>query len=293
MYYFYSILSFSLLTQLAASIFFPAYGIVFGVKSRASGGLNVSSPPSVLYTFEEDGSNFSEIGILTLSGTAIDVDGLAISRDFGLIGFHVKQNQSQLLSIDPLTAVTTAIGDPILGREIRGATFDLQENLLTIDVTENELISIDPLSGAILNQLSLSEDIRNPTDIAVDLDGNFFVSSSSKVSSLNRETGILSDVFIDPSLAYAGITFSEVEGNSKIFGYEINSTDDVFSLTLPEFNRSTVYSHIIPRFNSGRGDLASVLPTQPINEPSGSVPEPSTLLGLISLLSLARVFNRQ
>jgi len=55
---------------------------------------------------------------------------------------------SQLVSIDAGTAAATRIGAPLVGREIRGAMFDGLDRLWVIDRANNELLRIDPATGA-------------------------------------------------------------------------------------------------------------------------------------------------
>jgi hypothetical protein len=267
-----------------------AQGAIFGVKSQASGP---SSAPSVLYSFEEDQSGFAEIGTVTLDGTEIDVDGLALSKDFGLLGFQVAEDYSQLIGIDPTTAISTAIGSPLLNTEIRGAVFDGQGNLFGVDAANDQLLSIYPFSGSILNSVGLSSDVNAKTDIAVDSGGDFFLVSSNKLNSLDVASGLLSEIFVDTEFqrsepfgssetGYAGLAFSAVEGDSDLLAYDIHGFDDIYRFSLSNYDRSLVHADIVPAFNSGLGDLASIPLSRSASEPT-DVPEPMAVLALGAL----------
>lgn len=62
-----------------------AHATIFGVKSCGSSppqcGAVPSAAPAQLFSFQEDGSLFTEIGAVQLNGQNIDVDGLALSPD--------------------------------------------------------------------------------------------------------------------------------------------------------------------------------------------------------------------
>ncbi|CCQ60935.1 hypothetical protein [Crocosphaera watsonii] len=78
-----------------------AEAIVYGLKSRAIDSDPFSAPPTNLYSFEEDGSSFTNFGALTLGGSSIDADGLAINNLGNLFGFRLTASGSTLISINP------------------------------------------------------------------------------------------------------------------------------------------------------------------------------------------------
>jgi hypothetical protein len=108
----------------------PWEDLVFGIKSHGvAGEPHPSKVPAHLFSFPTDASEFTDIGSLTLDGEQIDADGLAISRKYGLLAFKSAPNDSTLISIDPDTAVARIVGEPLVGREIRGAVEDRDDNL--------------------------------------------------------------------------------------------------------------------------------------------------------------------
>ena len=133
------------LTILSTSLLLaPARGqnLIWGVKSLDP----VSQPPATLFNFTTTGS-FTSVGVVTLDGAQIDVDGLAMDNQLRLYGFKVTYptTGSQLLLIDKTNANAVPIGPVHAGRDIRGATFDHQGRLLALDTAQAELLQIDPL----------------------------------------------------------------------------------------------------------------------------------------------------
>ena len=86
-----------------------AEAIVYGLKSRAIDSDPFSAPPANLYSFEEDGSSFTNFGALTLGGSSIDADGLAINNLGNLFGFRLTASGSTLISINPGISVKRAL----------------------------------------------------------------------------------------------------------------------------------------------------------------------------------------
>lgn len=254
-------------------------GVVYGLKSRAVSA--ISEPPTRLFRFQAAGGGFVDIGGVTLGGTAVDADALAISGAGRLYGYALSSNGSTLISISATTAAASTIGSALSGRDIRGAAFDSAGVLRVLDSARNELLAINPLTGLIVGAaraLTLGGnafDLGNVTDIAQRADGTFFVTDLNRIYTLNVATGALTlaydDTTIPPgslSQALAGAAFSADFSPSALFAYEINGTDDIFRYaTTGGFARTTVFSNIIPSFNAGRGDLAAAPP---------AVPEPAT-----------------
>ena len=102
------------------------------------------------FAFEEDGSSFTDYGVLTLGGVPIDADGLALSHNHGLVAFLIEPTGSTLVSIQPTGATASVVGSQLSGREIRGAVFDQFGTLWTIDAANNELLEIDPTTGQVV-----------------------------------------------------------------------------------------------------------------------------------------------
>lgn len=284
----------------------PTHATVFGLKSCGSspplcGGVP-SAPPTELYSFTEDGSAFTSIGSVTLGTAPIDVDALAISPVHGLLGFRLTATGSTLVRINPTTAAATAIGSEIAGGNFRGAVFDLGDTLRVLDKTTSQVLTIDPLTGAIVGTpvaLTLGGSpfaLSDVTDIAVRADGTFYLTShftttGTDLYTLDAGTGALTLVFTDGALqdallpAVSGIAFSGAASNpAHLFAYEVNGFDDIFRYDADggAGSRTLLYPNIVPSFNAGRGDLAA-LPLR-----ATDVPEPATLLLLgLGLAGLA------
>ncbi len=273
-----------------------AHAIVLGIKSCGSGPPNFcfngtvpnSLPPTNLFSFQEDGSGFIDIGPVTLDEIDIDADALAFSLTHGLLAFELQKSGfnttgSTLIIIDSNTAVASTIGSLLSGRDIRGAVFDLSDTLWALDAASDELLQINPSTGAVVGPpvaLMLGGnafDLSDVTDIAVALDNTFFVADSSDFYTLDILSGALTLVHTDVLQGFAGITFSIGAPEEDLFVNDVNGSEDIFSYAVDSgFSQTTLHENFIPTFNSGRGDLAA------------AIPEPSSMLllslGLVCLL---------
>ncbi len=252
---------------------------IFGLKSCGSsspgycgaGIVKGSLAPTNLFSFRADRSDFVEIGSLTLDNNNIDADALAISPTYGLLAFKLEKSgfttiSSTLISIDYKTAIASIIGSKLDGFDIRGAVFDRSEKLWVLDATGNQLVNIDPTTGAVIGTpvtLMLNgsiHDLSDVSDIAVTTDDVFVVTDSSGFYSLDISSGILVLVNSDSGQGLTGATFSNFASQNAIFTYEVNGFDDIYRYEIYfSSNSTTVHENIINQFNSGRGDLASLL----------------------------------
>lgn len=254
--------------------------LIYGLKSHDP----ISGPPTNLFSFGIDGISFTDIGAVTLDGSNIDVDGLALSPTYGLMAFQIVGADSLLISIDPTTTQATEAGVVLEDRNIRGAAFDSADTLWAVDVENDVLLQIDPSNGAILGTpLSLTLDgvpfdVSSQTDIAIKQGTTLFLvdgrlnDTETLFLSLNKTNGKLTNVAEDkiastdgyvPGLS--GAAFSRGEAKDILFGYDVQEDDDLFSYdTGSEYSRTLVHGNIIPSFNAGRGDLASVSEGQTI-----------------------------
>jgi RHS repeat-associated protein len=247
-------------------------GVVFGLKSQAPGGTVLSIPPTKLFSFDLNGSNFQDLGAVTINGELIDADGLALSEKYGLLGFALSGNNSTLISINPNTAVATVLGIPLVGRHIRGAVFDLDDNLWVIDAASTALLMLNPNNGSVLKSVSLTSSGQpfimydEGTDIAIDGEGKFYLTAysgevnGSIIYTLNASTGALTEVALDPWQYLEGITFASADNNNRLFSYEANYSDDIYSYDInANYQRTVIFPDIISQFNSGGGDLAAIV----------------------------------
>ena len=179
--------------------------------------------------------------------------------------------------------MASTIGSLLSGRDIRGAVFDLSDTLWALDAASDELLQINPSTGAVVGPpvaLMLGGnafDLSDVTDIAVALDNTFFVANSSDFYTLDILSGALTLVHTDVLQGFAGITFSIGAPEEDLFVNDVNGSEDIFSYAVDSgFSQTTLHENFIPTFNSGRGDLAA------------AIPEPSSMLllslGLVCLL---------
>jgi len=270
-----------------------AHATIFGVKTCGSDpqcGSVPSGAPAELFSFQEDGSLFMDLGTVQLSGQSIDVDGLAHSPTHGLMGFELQSDGSRLIAINPTTAEATAIGPLLSSRDIRGAVFDTTGVLWALDAAADVVVQVDPLTGTLLGTpTSLAFggtpfNLTNGSDIAVRHDGTFFVSDSSRIFTLDVGSGGLTllhtETAVEPGTMpganpfYAGLAFATSSGSSNLFAYEVNGFDDLYTYD-NNFNRALFSGNILSSFNAGRGDLASA-----------AVPEPASIMLLSTSLAV-------
>jgi len=211
----------------------PAQAVTYGLKSYAPTSGD-SSAPTHLYTFFENGSGLTAIGAVRLGGADIDADGLAFTQQYGLLAFNLAGGGSTLISINPTTGVATTIGSLLSGRNIRGATFDGSGTMWALDSAADQLLTINPTSGAVLTQVGLTLggsafNLGTCTDIALRPDtGVFYLTNAATTYTLNAGTGALTAVYTDTGLGLAGAAFSLSAPADYLFTYEINGTDDIF-----------------------------------------------------------------
>ena len=250
-------------------------GVTYGLKSLAPGGSIPSAAPTHLFRFDDNtpGSVF-DIGVVRLNGQDIDADALAWSATHGLLAFQLggaAAPASSLLSIDSTTAVATPIGSPLAERDIRGAVFTAAGDLWVADAAQDQLLKIDPATAGILATVNLAVpgavfDLSTVTDIAERSDGSLYLTSLYDVYTVDVTTGVLTleHAFPDILNALAGASFSTDGPDNILFGYEVNYSDDIYCYDVDGgFSRTNFQTNIIPSFNSGRGDLATVTPVVP------------------------------
>ncbi len=257
-----------------------AHATIFGIKTCAGDPIcpgNPSFPPSQLFSFQEDGSSFQDIGVVKLNNQSVDVDGLALSSRYGLMGFVLTGSNSQLVKINSNTAQATVVGSPLSSRKIRGAAFDSNGVLWAVDEQSDELLRINPQNGNIQGTpVKLQYSIGTGTDIAIKQGGSFFISAGNNIYSLDINSGTMNLLFTDTHREpapvgwsehpfYPGLAFPSDSSSFNLFAYEVNGYDDIYYFD-QNFSRHLLYSDIISSFNAGRGDLAS-----------STVPIPGTL----------------
>lgn len=256
----------------------PAAKIIYGIKSETAGAIPRTKPPVHLFSFRSDGTAFTDSGTIRLNGTAIDADGLAFSPARGLLAYQmihtsstVAPADSQLLSLNPSTASATPIGSVLAGRAIRAAAFDASDRLWVLDQLQDQLLQIDPATGAILGSpvnLTLGGNpfnLGDLTDLAVRDDGAIVIADGAGASfyTLDPATGALTfltrDTVLQPGQSTTAPTgIGMAFHGDTLFTYDAQGTDDIYRYdTANSFARSPVFLNIIPSYNSGQGDLAA------------------------------------
>jgi hypothetical protein len=228
-----------------------------------------------LFRFANDAGEFTTIAPVTLSGSQIDVDGLALSPEGALFGFQVGIPGSRLIKIDKSTAVATGVGSVLAGRDIRGAVFTLAGQIAALDSTQKQVVQVDPATGQVLGAAplqvtTLSGIAQDVCDIAQAPDGTFLFSwNYNELHDVNLNTGTTRLVFRDPVrdrqgdfVLLAGLAFSgDATNRTALFAYEVSLEDDIYAYqTDAAFSRTLPHPNIISGYNAGRGDLATVPP---------------------------------
>ena len=236
-----------------------------------------SFPPATLFHFSENGSNFTTVAPITLGGSQVDADGLAIDRTGTLYAFVRSGSDSQLVILNNTNAVATPIGPILTNYSIRGAVFTLTGHLLVLDSATN-LIEINPATGQIVGspvKLTGPTFWNNINDIAQSPSGDLIVVMDHLFYKLDPVSGVLSLLYTDNAnnpegnpVGIVGLTFSIAAPNpNMIFALNVNDKDDIYFYDYGNgFNRTNLFLNIIPSYNAGRGDLAAqIQPPIPTN----------------------------
>jgi hypothetical protein len=259
---------------------------IWGVKTNSP----FSDPPATLFHFEEDGSAIQTVGVITVEGNQVEVDGLAVDVGGNLFGFVAGDASSLLISIDPVTAVGTGLGY-VSGRIVRGAAFGPSGELMAIDTNESAIVEVDPANGAQMGPavpLTLDGspiEVASGTDLVINPAGTALLSTNSvDIFQVDLSTGVLTLLFSDTEPGPDGIAphgtglaLAEDATDNHLLLFDVNFDDDLFKYDLDAAHaRTLLFTDIIPGYNAGRGDLAS-FPREPVNSvndfdiPSGPV----------------------
>ena len=289
-----------------------ADAVTYGLKSQDYYGSKgqFSGAPTHLFEFFEDGSGYTDLGAVKVSGSNIDADALAWSWAKGLLGFQLTEaddsqnvaRDSRLISINRQTGVATVIGSWLTGRDIRGASCDTADRLWVVDARNSQLLRIDPTTGALVGSpvgftLGGSPHVLTYScqDLAVRRDGTFYLIDfdlsadpsvtphKARIYTLDEQTGALTLVHTDAGQQLVGAAFSLAAEDEDLFAFEVGGSDDVFRYDVgSSFSRTTLYGNVIGSFNAGRGDLAGLI-----------IPEPLTMLGMFLGLGSVGAYIRR
>lgn len=261
---------------------------IWGVKTEEP----VSQPPSTLFHFAENGTDFTVVGSITLEGTPVDIDALALSRAGALVAFEIGETGSRLVSIDATTAEAAPIGQTLPERECRGATFADDGRLIVLDAATDEALILDESTGTIVGspvpllEMGSPFDLGSITDLVDTGGGIFLISSGRDIYEMDLASGAVTFVYTDSvpgpdtvSPGPAGLALSREETtNGQLFSYDIQFNDDIFVYEdTVDWLRTLLYEDIIPSYNAGRGDLAAA-PPEVSGIGTGEIPNPSLRL---------------
>lgn len=256
---------------------------VWGVKSRNIVGAG-TQPPSTLFRVSAFGGPLFVVGQVTLGGNDIDVDALAMDSMDELYGFEVISDgaSSRLITINLADAAATVVGLELPGRNIRGATITAGGRFLAIDTASSELLEIDRDSGLAVGpgiELTLGGTplaLSHVTDLVEDGAGGLILVDHNVFYALEEGSGELEHLYtdMDPGpdgrIVYHVGLARETEDlrDAQFVAYDGNGTDDIFAYSADgNFARTEIALHIIPEYNAGGGDLASVaVPSSDVEE---------------------------
>ena len=168
--------------------------VLWGVKGLGLGSTTIA--PFELVSVNIDGSGWTAVGPVTLGGSQIAVNGLAMDASGVLYGFQSTSGQIsfsltdanyRLITINPATAEATVVGPTLSGRTITGAAFDNDGRLLVWDLFQREVLEIDPTTGAVASTLVASpllDTAPNVYDLAVGQDGTIYTVGASDTSGI-------------------------------------------------------------------------------------------------------------
>jgi len=252
--------------------------VLYGVKSAENSG--GSAPPTLLFKSNVDGTDLVSLGAVTLNGSDIEVDGLAASPIYGLLGFQQTTAGSRLLQIDPVTAVATPVAPSAFNFVIRGAAFFANGDLWGVDLENKALVQIAPATGTELDRVelmlqSLPFAPSAYTDITQRSDGQVLLVSERDFYAVDMTSGDLTLLFTDnqiepapgsvapPTLVGAVVVGSLGSERLVALDSEGEFSDDLYTYDLEAaFSRTVAVVNVLPQLDAGRGDLALMI--QPV-----------------------------
>jgi hypothetical protein len=218
-----------------------------------------------------------------------------MDRQHTLYGFHVAADGGTALLTINLTDATAQLIGPELTREIRGATFSDDGRLLVVDITNSKLLEIDPATGTpvgpgtVLTIGGQTAELSSLTDLTWIHHDDLILAHRETLYALDETVGALLHLHTDSAvgndgwgIALAGLACEPEHPwstNTMLVGYDVSHEDDIYAYDRSQgFARSTVEGHIIPEYNAGRGDLA----TMPILSIDGVEEDDATSTMLLS-----------
>jgi fibronectin type 3 domain-containing protein len=218
-------------------------------------------------------------GVLTLSSKQLDIDGLAVSPNFGALAFELQHDAagvitgSRLVAVNHLNATVVAVGPVLSNRTIRGAAF-LSDALWAIDSQSDTLLEIQPILGTIVGApipLMLngqSYNVGKNSDITFHSSGLLILADDDNFYALDKTNGILTHLYkdtlaVEPGIFphLSGIVFAPQPDTGALFlnGLNTNGAEKLFHYS-ETFTRTPILPEIpyAATFDASAGDLGSV-----------------------------------
>ena len=198
----------------------------------------------------------------------------------GSLGFQQTTAGSQLLEIDPLTAVATPVAPSVFNFVIRGAAFLASGDLWGVDLENRALVQIGPTTGTELNRIGLKLQSVTfapsaNTDVTQRADGQVLLVSDRDFYAVDMSSGDLTLLFTDNQLEPApgsvapptlvGAVVVGSSGSERVVALDSEGafTDDLYAYDLEAgFSRTLAAADVLPQLDAGRGDLALLI--QPV-----------------------------
>jgi hypothetical protein len=171
--------------------------------------------------------------------------------------------------------VATPIGPPLFGREIRGATFTEIGDLWTVDVVDDALVRVSPVTGEELGRVGLTLNglpftPSADSDLAVRFDGQMLLVSARDFYAVDTITGSSALLYTDSQVEPApgsvapptlvGAAVGGYLGSEQLFSMDVAGQDDLYRYGLnTAFARVLEVANVLPQLDAGRGDLALLI----------------------------------
>jgi hypothetical protein len=257
----------------------PASADIYGLKSKSLSGNGVYQyePPVILFRMADNGSGLMSPGyVRTEAGVQLRADALACGPDGSLWFFEPSRPGDPVQSTLHRLNATTAVADNgvavLTGRSIFGAAFDRSGRLWAMDEVADQLIRVNPATGAVLETVNLTRDgvtfnlQDGGGDMAFDASGRLWLVYGDQFFLVNPTTGAmtLDRTQTGISLWMVGAAFSPLDA-SHLYVFDVSIgwyNDDLLRFDVDNaYARTDLALRIFDgEFNAGRGDLAVMIP---------------------------------
>lgn len=200
---------------------------IYIINPTQEGGELAPGDTTRLFSIEEDGTGFTDLGYVTLGGADVGIGAIAMDSFGTVYGFTYDRftGQSVLVVIDEGTGVATPVGagTPVLA-DLTGAAFDRDGRLWVYDRDDQSIAEFDITTLSLVGTpLPIPAPVNtNGGDLAFDLDGNcyfqgtVFGNTSTPLYACNLDDGTFTDLgtwtragaWVDPGHSFSGIAMS-------------------------------------------------------------------------------------